>query len=309
ATPIASPEPTATATPIPSPEPSSSPAVLPPLPKRRTAGVPLFVGPATLELSGRDGTYRWREVHFGAHEVMVLAAVSAAGEPCLTRLTIDGVEGEDGLPLAGIETAATPGTTATSVATTWVDYATAPIRVDSTCPEWSLRLEPLADPNLPYSLTERFYPVRGESIAELAPQTNQARDGWAAYASWKTDWRSSWQDAGTSCDVTSGLTVLWASITYPKWHPPPDAAPRVVAQWQRFIKNLTTHELGHVTIALQGADAIDELFDKGFSAPTCDIVEDTANEAAMRVHERYKRLNDRYDRETDHGVTQGTTLP
>jgi predicted secreted Zn-dependent protease len=86
-------------------------------------------------------------------------------------------------------------------------------------------------------------------------------------------------------------------------------APAVVARWARFIEDLTTHELGHITIALQGADAIDELLDAGLSAPTCEQVEREANRAASRLHERFERLNARYDEITDHGLAQGTGLP
>ena len=82
----------------------------------------------------------------------------------------------------------------------------------------------------------------------------------------------------------------------------------MVARWGRFIENLTTHELGHITIALQGADAIDELLDAGLSAPTCEQVERRANRAASRLHEHYNRLNDQYDEETGHGLMQGTGL-
>ena len=48
-----------------------------PLSRRPTADVPLFVGPATLSLSGGRGVYRWDEIHFGAHEVRVKGSVTA----------------------------------------------------------------------------------------------------------------------------------------------------------------------------------------------------------------------------------------
>ena len=189
-----------------------------------------------------------------------------------------------------------------------VDYATASLSVESTCDDWTLRLEPIEDPELVLTLRERFYPVRGETIAQIAPQTNQAKDGFAAYASWNTDWSFLQNDDDESCTVTSGSAALDSTITYPRWDPPAGADPRAVAEWRRFIDDLTTHELGHITIALQGADAIDELLDSGLSAATCGEVERLANRAAIRLHQRYDRLNADYDRETDHGRTQGSTL-
>ncbi len=283
-----------------------------PLSRRPTADVPLFVGPATLSLSGGRGVYRWDEIHFGAHEVRVKGSVTAGREPCSTRLVVH-EEGAAAGPgdsgrVVDLALAAAPGSPETTATRTEVDYATGSLRVDSTCAGWSLRLVPLQDPNLPFALSERFYPVRGSTIEQLVPQTYHVQEEWAAYARWNTSWQFRWKETATSCDVMSGSAELTATITYPKWRQPADADPVVVARWERFIENLTTHELGHITIALQGADAIDEVLDAGFSAPTCEQVERRANRAASRLHERYNRLNDQYDEETGHGLMQGTGL-
>ena len=56
---------------------------------RATAPVPLFAGPATLELSGRDGAYTWDEVRFGADEVRLSATVRAGERPCGLFLALD----------------------------------------------------------------------------------------------------------------------------------------------------------------------------------------------------------------------------
>jgi predicted secreted Zn-dependent protease len=279
-----------------------------PLSRRPTADVPLFSGPAELALSGEEGTYRWDEAHFGAHEVRVRADLMAGQAPCAVRLALREDEAGEDDRLAGEAFTAAPEEVAKHEVTVVVDYATAAMVVDSTCPKWSLRFEPVDDPALPYTLSKRFYPVRGKTIAELATQTDQAEDGWAAYASWETRWQFWLWDATTSCDVTHGTVELETNITYPRWHPSDDVAAAVRARWDRFIDHLTRHELGHVTIALQGADAIDELLDSGLSAASCDQVEQVANRAAARLHERYRKLNDRYDEETDHGITQGTGL-
>jgi predicted secreted Zn-dependent protease len=271
------------------------------------ADVPVFVGPATLALSGGSGIHRWDELRFGANEVSLQASLAAGPDPCALWLVATDPT-EPTAPIAAPAFTSAPNTRTTESLTLSVDYATTRLTVGSTCQDWALRFEPQADPALAQTLTEQNYPVRGTTIADVAPQTNQAKDGYAAYASWQTDWRFTWQDDGTSCTITSGEASLVSSIEYPRWRPPADADARDIAEWRRFIDRLTTHELGHITIALQGADAIDELFDSGISAPTCDEVERVANEAALALHERYNRLNARYDRETDHGVAQGSVL-
>ena len=202
-----------------------------------------------------------------------------------------------------------PHEVASRETTVVVDYATASMRLIATCNAWTLRVEPQPDPNLTYHVVERSYPVRGSTIRELAAQANQAQDGWAAYTDWRTTWRFGWLDSGVSCDVTEGEAALRVRITYPEWRPPAGATPGVVRRWDRFMDDLTIHELGHVTIALQGADAIDELFDGGMTAATCAEVERAADAAATRLHDRFERVNRRYDETTDHGVAQGTGLP
>ena len=53
-----------------------------PLTRRPTADVPIFVGPASLSLSGGPGIHRWDEARFGADEVRLRATLHAGGDPC-----------------------------------------------------------------------------------------------------------------------------------------------------------------------------------------------------------------------------------
>jgi predicted secreted Zn-dependent protease len=280
---------------------------------RATAPVPLFAGPATLELSGRDGAYTWDEVRFGADEVRLSATVRAGERPCGLFLALDDTAIADstvaGSLLASEVVTTGPQQVTTHESSVVVDYATATLRLIATCDRWNLHVEPLADPDLAYQVEERSYPIHGRTMRELAAQANQAQDGWAAWANWWTDWQFWWLESGTSCDVSEGEVELQASITYPEWSPRAGVDRRVVARWEHFMDNLTIHELGHITIALQGADAIDEMFDRALTAPTCAEVERSADRAATRLHDRFARVNRRYDASTDHGVAQGTGLP
>jgi predicted secreted Zn-dependent protease len=290
------------------------PVVRPPIP-RPTADVPLFAGPATLDLSGRAGVYAWDELRFGTHQVRLGLRARAGASPCGLYLAAHdrmpwwtSRTGEAVLPISRLLTV---GSREASMirSTEVVDYATAGLTVLSTCPKWWLSFEPIADPALPYEISERFYPVRGRTIRELAKQADQAEDGWTAYTDWRTEWRYQWLDSGTSCELTGGDVELTASITYPRWRPPDDAAPSAVARWVRFMENLVTHELGHVTIALQAAAAIDDHFDSGSTEASCDELERATDAVAKQLHDRYERLNVRYDRVTEHGLAQGTRLP
>jgi predicted secreted Zn-dependent protease len=277
--------------------------------------VPLFAGPATLDLSGRAGLHAWDELRFGSDRVRLGLRARAGTSPCGLYLAAQDWlpwstpgTNEAALPISTLLTVE-PGDVGQSTSIELVDYATASLRVLSTCPRWWLDVEPLPDPDLVIEVSEDYYPVRGRSISELAAQADQAEDGWTAFTDWRTEWRYQWLDSGTSCELTGGEVALTARITYPRWRPPDDVAPSVVARWERFMANLVTHELGHITIALQGAAAIDDHFDSGSIEATCSELERATDEAAKQLHDRYERLNVRYDRVTEHGLAQGTRLP
>ena len=208
-----------------------------PMAQQATADLPLFAGPATLALSGGRGLYAWDEVHFGADQVLVTTTTTARQEPCAAYLVLED-RSDVGGTRASANLAAVPGEEARHTSTILVDYATAALRVTSTCADWSVTFEPLEDPNLAYRVADHFYPVVGRTIRDLAGQANQATDGWTAYAGWDTDWQFWWQESGASCDVTHGEVELRARITYPAWRPPEGATPAVVARWDRFIEDL-----------------------------------------------------------------------
>lgn len=275
-----------------------------PLSKLPAYRVPAFVGPATLNVSGGRGAYAWDEVHFGADQVRVAASVAAGQVPCSARLRLDDKDGR----VSTANFAAAPRKERKRSDRLTVDYATATMRVDSTCDSWSLRFEPIRDPDLKYSIKSRSYRVRGSTVQALADDIDRVRGKWAARAKWRTFWRFSWEGGGPTCRVTRGDVEVKASIIMPKWKRPRDADPSVVARWDRFARNLHLHEQGHITFALQGAHAVNDRLDAGVTA-SCKEVQGKTNRIAGIVIKRWNKLDDRYDKETDHGITQGTAFP
>lgn len=276
------------------------------LPLRDTPDVPLFVGPARLKLSGKTGAYTWGQALFGAQIVEARVAVVPEGESCATHLRLK----EDGEAVVDAWFASESGQKETHEASLDVDYLAGKLKVDSDCKSWSVRLAPIADPELPISIKESYYPVKGDTIDELVAQTEHIKDKWAAYTEWYTSWAYWTEEAesGQSCGVMSGETEVEVTMRLPNWRKPKDVDPAVEAEWQRFMQSLRLHEQGHVTIAAQGGDAIDDRLDEGFDAPTCEEAGQTADATASVIFERYAKSSKRYDKETEHGLTQGTSL-
>jgi predicted secreted Zn-dependent protease len=299
-----------TPTPGPTPGPTPKPSLRDGLPRKSMPEGPRFVGPATLKVSGTSGAYAWPEILFGAQEVDARVSLTPKGRSCAARVRLI----EDGQAVVNEWFSVGSRQKEGRHALLDVDYLSGRLRIDSDCAAWSVKLTPRQDPDLEVAIKETFYKVRGDTIEELAAQTEHVEDEWAAFTEWHTSWRY-WSeesdgsdDVADSCDVTRGESEVEMSIIYPRWTPPADADPAVVREWGRFMKALQVHELGHVTIALQGADAVDDRLDGGFSAATCADAETAAAAAATRIFDRYARASKRYDRETDHGLAQGTGL-
>jgi predicted secreted Zn-dependent protease len=271
---------------------------------RFDSDVPQFAGPATLRLHGTAGSYRWAKVFFGAQEVvlrMTLVPVKGSAS-CATRVRLG--TGTHPLHRQAFTTESSPTGSHRTVVD--VDYETVPLVVRSDCRRWSLVLVPRDDPTLPLKVTERHYTVRGGTTRELAAALEHIDGRWAAQARTRARWTFRWVDRGSRCDVIDGQVSVRARLELPWWQRPTGVTDSVVSEWERVRESLCVHELGHVTIALQGAHAVDERLDAGFTARTCDAVERAADRKATEIWERHQRRHHRYDRLTQHGRTQGT---
>jgi predicted secreted Zn-dependent protease len=76
-----------------------------------------------------------------------------------------------------------------------------------------------------------------------------------------------------------GEVSLKITMTLPRWTPPENAAPNLIAKWDNFVKNLAKHENGHAIIA-------------------------RANAGSPNI----QGLSDAYDAETNHGANQGVSF-
>ncbi len=274
------------------------------MPRQAVDDARQFVGPATIKLSGREGAYRWKRLAFGSDSVELRVSLVGSDGPC--RVNVRLADSVEAIVDEWFATAAPAKEE--HVATIPVDHADARLQIDSDCHAWTVRFDPVADTEPGYTIDERTYAVRGDTIDELESATQRIEGRWAAYTEWFIGWVYLTEPIADGCRVSEGQTWLRASITFPTWRQPDAADPTLVARWERFLDRLRTHELGHVTIALQGADAIDDRIDRGFDAPTCDAAREQAEAAAQAILERTNRRSARYDETTSHGATQGALL-
>lgn len=137
-----------------------------------------------------------------------------------------------------------------------------------------------------------------ESCLERCPRDD--RD--VAVAS-LTTWRVHWdwmRAAGEPCTVAGATVDVAVSVELPRWTPPPEADPALVAEWDAWHARLRYHEQGHVDVVRGFAhDAEARLVDAG-----CDGVEREGDGLLVRL----RAAQIEYDVTTVHGHTQGASF-
>ena len=177
-----------------------------------------------------------------------------------------------------------------------------------------LLLPLLANGGSTFVWTTNYYVVTGSNMREIMVSMDQVRPPkitapMMACTEWRMWWRFAVVPSTGGCRCASFSTRLVLTNTLPRWTPPTNATPQLKAAWQRMFWNLARHEGGHSEIALAAlAEAhrrVKELPDD----PDCDGLRAKVNAMIRGVMEDYHRLDDDYDRRTQHGWRQGVALP
>ena len=79
--------------------------------------------------------------------------------------------------------------------------------------------------------------------------------------------------------------------------------------FSKFLDALRRHELGHFVLAQTMAKKIDEGILALPVSKSCSLLVQSANQIGNQLVEKLKRENEKYDESTQHGRTQGVSLP
>lgn len=163
-----------------------------------------------------------------------------------------------------------------------------------------------------------YYDVHGRTYDELASDIRRIAPT-VSDTSYVTETRSPlrWnlrhEITEGRCTINQVWVWMQAQITRPRWSPPPDADPAVVAEWKRFLSALETHESGHREIAGKAArDIITRL--RGLTdqargvTDLCSQLDMNATDIARQITNKAVEEEIAYDAETRHGLTQGATF-
>ena len=139
----------------------------------------------------------------------------------------------------------------------------------------------IADPATTVHTT--FYSINGSTAAELNSQMkSRGPHGNWAYTRWYVRWSG-------SCQVT-----LEISHTYPRWTNEREAPGSLQRSWNHMMSRLQLHENGH---AQHGKNAATEVERSGCRGNVMSIIQ------------KWAAQDEVYDKQTNHGRTQGVALP
>ncbi|HEY2808257.1 MAG TPA: DUF922 domain-containing protein [Steroidobacteraceae bacterium] len=170
----------------------------------------------------------------------------------------------------------------------------------------------VADADLTEQLDYTFYDVpvhKGASLGELLAAASPVHVNgkvYHAYTRWNVNWHYHYlRRSDGRCGIDSVATQLTATMTLPA---PADPALAHDGLFVSYLKALKRHEQGHYEIGRNTASSID---DGIFSLPardSCDALAAAAEALANARLARAREIEQRYDRDTGFGRSQGAWL-
>jgi predicted secreted Zn-dependent protease len=157
-----------------------------------------------------------------------------------------------------------------------------------------------------------YYQVDARTNQPLWPQllaTSSIREDGKPYigqTNWDIRWHFNWNtDQNGVCRITGSAIQLTSVIVLPKLR---STSAHQLASFDRFIIALRQHELGHYSIASEAARKIDSDLKNFPPMSNCSALEAHANATSRRTLSRFNEMSRQYDRDTNHGKTQGAWI-
>jgi predicted secreted Zn-dependent protease len=164
------------------------------------------------------------------------------------------------------------------------------------------------DQPLTYQIFGRSADALRNQVKQCAPKdAGQSGASFAAQTNYRLLWRYKYTDTGNMCKVADASVSIHINQVMPLWRP--DNAPGgLLNEWNDFMRNLNTHEAGHVTLDLQYAqNLLNDL--RNFPSTPCSQLQESVRHLADTDIAELAQANDNYDSTTNHGATQGAILP
>lgn len=156
-----------------------------------------------------------------------------------------------------------------------------------------------------------YYSVSSLSKQGLFTSLNQATpirlDGRIFHGSTRSniDWKFWWGSEGGQCWITRVKVFVDVTFTLPKLK---DSPMEVYDLWKQWYPNLFLHEKGHRQNALDIARRIEKGIRRLDPRSSCETLERSANRLGKKLIDELIRIDQAYDKRTNHGMKAGASL-
>ena len=160
-----------------------------------------------------------------------------------------------------------------------------------------------------------YYIVEGNTAEDIRADINTRspvqKNGrcHAAHTRWHVNWKFWWTDSRDSCEISKVTTKLDIVYTLPRLNTSSSIPEPVLDQWEKFYAALFRHEQGHKDLGVKAAIEIEDKISSMGPGNNCKQLELDANTIAKNVIEKYSRIEEEYDRSTNHGLNTGAVFP
>ena len=160
----------------------------------------------------------------------------------------------------------------------------------------------------------KYYDIEGRNVEELRLQMKQHGTKWndgkvyAALTTWDIKYDYDVASEGGKFFIKSADTKIGVVIHLPRRQEDATHTEQLIGQWDKFMKNLREHEIGHRDLAVKAAGEVNEIL---VNLGSFDSKSDLAKEAKRLVQAKLKAMKEiqvAYDKDTRHGIKQGAVL-
>lgn len=143
-----------------------------------------------------------------------------------------------------------------------------------------------------------------DEIREHGPKNDEG-DSYTGYTYWYIHWNYEQSNTAKGCKATDITVPVEVTFTMPHLKPTAETPNDVIVKWNTFMKNLQQHENGHKDIAIEAAQEIYDTLQTLPAATTCRALGLLVDKKARTIIDTYKQKEKKYDKDTNHGETQG----
>ncbi len=173
-----------------------------------------------------------------------------------------------------------------------------------------------APPGPRVNIRYRYYPIVGntavalrQQMSRMGPQSQTNGQRYDARTDWHVHWAYNYGRRGGQCAITSMNTRVDVLYILPGWTAPRNTPASLMAEWQRYMGALKTHEIGHKNHGVEAGTAVLRILRNIAPQPTCEALQATINGRLTNAVAPYNQKDLEYDRTTRHGFTQGAVFP